>query len=367
MKRTMLLMCLAAVVAAPLAGAARPKAPQEQMAVSINRPAATITLAAALADLESRIGLKIRVDWPSLLEAGVKDDAKLALAATEATGIQLLDSTLAQAAPKGRPLAWYFADDMIMVTTQRRVLHGMGMPERVVAAPADAGRAAPAANPPAVATKTVKFEKTPLADVIEFVRKSSKVNIHVQYEALKAVGVTAETPVTVEAANVSMARLLDMVMEELSESKTKLDSVYWVVNGGVVSISTGTAFNNSRSTTVRMYDVQDLLHVLPDFKGPTVPISSLTSSSVGGSGSSGSSGSGASIFNTPSAGGNAEQSAGKTRAVLEEKLLKLVKDSIGEDMWAPNGAGDVQIWNGKLVISQTPLGFKLIEQASGIR
>jgi hypothetical protein len=40
-----------------------------------------------------------------------------------------------------------------------------------------------------------------------------------------------------------------------------------------------------------------------------------------------------------------------------------LKDSIGEDMWKPDGKGSISILNGKLVISQTLLGFKLMETA----
>lgn len=368
MKRVMLLMCLAAALAGPLAGAARPKTAQELLSASINRPAATVTLTAALADLEQRAGLKIRVDWPSLLEAGVKDDAKLTFTAADATLIQLLDSTLAQAAPKGKPLAWYLADDAIMITTQQRVLAQKGMPAPLAVAPtrSGGGDAPPLVSHAQAPPKKVTFDKKPLAEVIDYIRRGADVNFHVQYGALKAVGITEDTPISLELSDVSMARLLDLVMDLLSQNKNKFDSVYWVVNEGVVSISTGTAFNNSSS--VRIYDVSDMLHAMPNFQGPKISLDAMSPTGVGaGSGSGGgSSVGGGTIFNNAATVAPGDQAPGKTRAAMEEKLIKMVKNAIGEDMWLPNGQGDVQIWNGKMVISQTPLGFKLLEKTAGV-
>ena len=40
-----------------------------------------------------------------------------------------------------------------------------------------------------------------------------------------------------------------------------------------------------------------------------------------------------------------------------------IKDSIGQDMWAPDGKGTISLFGSKLVISQTLLGYKLMETA----
>ncbi len=361
MKRVLLLMCLAALVVGPLSGAAKPKTPEELMNASINRPASTATLTQALADLESRAGVKIRVDWPSLLEAGVKEDAKLALSGGEATLMQWLDSTLASAAPKGQPLAWYLADDVIMVTTQQRVLARKGVPLPLGARPVDAKTdpkpAANAKGPIPSLPKTVKFDKTPLADVVEYFRTLSGVNFHINYAALKDVNITAETPVTLEVSNVSLAKVMDLVMDNLSQNKSKFDSVYWIVNDGVVSISTGNALNTTLST--RVYDVQDMLHAMPDPKAPKIDLNSMTTGKDNNSSSTGT--------NTTSIFGeqkNTEAGTANSRAALQDTIVAMVKESIGDDMWSPDGKGAIRIWNGKLVISQTPLGFKLLERSA---
>ena len=49
---------------------------------------------------------------------------------------------------------------------------------------------------------------------------------------------------------------------------------------------------------------------------------------------------------------------------MQDNLLGIIKDSIGADMWAPDGKGSVQFLGTKLVISQTMLGFKLLERHS---
>ena len=46
-----------------------------------------------------------------------------------------------------------------------------------------------------------------------------------------------------------------------------------------------------------------------------------------------------------------------------EKVVNTIKNMIGQDMWEPEGKGSIRVLNNKLVISQTLLGFKMLEQA----
>lgn len=48
---------------------------------------------------------------------------------------------------------------------------------------------------------------------------------------------------------------------------------------------------------------------------------------------------------------------------LREGVIGIIRDSIGQDMWEPSGRGSVKIIGNRLVISQTLLGYKLLDQS----
>src|SRR3954447_25108674 len=53
-------------------------------------------------------------------------------------------------------------------------------------------------------------------DAIEFLRDVSGTNVHVNWPALEAVGVSKETPVNVRLRNVSLRKVLTLVLNESS-------------------------------------------------------------------------------------------------------------------------------------------------------
>ena len=103
-----------------------------------------------------------------------------------------------------------------------------------------------------------------------------------------------------------------------------------------------------------MYDVADLLTIVPHFKGPRISLEQ-----TGGAGESG-----GDIFED--AGGDSRE-GGETRAEMRrtarQNLIGIIQEAIGEEMWQPQGTGSIRLLGGKLLISQTQLGFKLLEMA----
>ena len=48
---------------------------------------------------------------------------------------------------------------------------------------------------------------------------------------------------------------------------------------------------------------------------------------------------------------------------VKEGLIAIIKASIGEDMWQDQGKGSIRIFGNRLIISQTTLGFKLLDKS----
>jgi hypothetical protein len=98
-------------------------------------------------------------------------------------------------------------------------------------------------------------------------------------------------------------------------------------------------------------------------------MSKSTPSSSGGAGGGGGSGggSGGGLFGQQSSNSNsasaAEVDLPTARQKLRDNLVQSVKDSIGDDMWKPDGKGSITLLGSKMIISQTLLGFKLMENA----
>lgn len=305
-------------------------------------------------------GLAILADWGTLKTVGITKATPVTLKARKIRFGKLLDLTLNSIAPNGHPLSWYLAGREVKVSTQMRIL----LRNRIALLPLRKASLSPRRPRPAKSQprlgggiSEVEFSQSPLKDVVAFLRDFSGVNFHVNWRALETTGITRQTPVTVKAKNISIARVLDLVTDQLSAGRDRYSSIYWLISGGVVKISTGEALD--RTTSIKVYEVGDLLKVIPNFKGPKISVQNGNNNSNTGNNSS--------IWGDDDDDDD-DDSGNDTkaqRADLQDTLIEIVKLSIGPDMWAPTGKGSIKILRDKMIISQTPLGFKLLERSMG--
>ncbi len=317
-------------------------------------------------------GLTVQADWGALKDVGITKDTPVTLKARRLTFEKLLDLTLNSIAPPRHPLAWFLTGRKVLVSTQMRVLlrgRPVLRPARVTRSVGRVRRtrARTGFRPP----KEINFEQISLKDALDFLRDVAGVNFHVNWRSLETAGISRDTPITVKAKGISIGRALDLVLDQLNAGRDRFSSIYWVIDGGVVRIATGEALN--RTTKVRVIDISDLLMVVPNFKGPEINLGGFgnNASNNGSSFSSGSTG-GTSIFDTGNTSGTDtssgtsdtdEDNISEQRQKKRDTIVRIIMDAIGEDMWQPTGKGSIHILNNKLVISQTPLGFKLLEEA----
>jgi len=366
MKRfvSLLLTCLAALSCPALAAeqplkttksqpATAPAAPDidKAMAAALRHVVLAGTLKDALDQFSRLVGVPVFTDWGSLEAAGVKRTATVSLRVDKVRADQVLESMLVRVAKKGKPLAWYVDRGLVIVTTQQHVL---ARKRRAQAGQAYRGRTtrrAPRGEP-----RGFQFENTPLVDVLEAFREATGANFHVNWRSLEAVGIDRNTPVTLKLKGAPIRRALDLVTEQLSEGRNKYESVYWIVDGGVLSIATGNSFNNK--TRITVHDVADLLAVVPNFKGPRMKLT-LAGKDEEGEGDT--------LFDSDEDTESTETGGAQTREVIQQTLTEIIKDSIGNDMWAPQGKGSIRFIGNQMVISQTLLGYTLMQKAGAIR
>ncbi len=308
-------------------------------------------------------GLTINADWKALEAAGVTKETLVTLKTRPMRFSKLLDFTLSSIARKNRPLAWRLSGKEVIISTQMQVL----LRGQVTRLPLGLARDVPVARSSGGA-REINFKETPLNLVIDFFRDLAGVNFHVNWRALESAGITKETPVTLKVKDVSVGRALDLVLDQLNVGHDRYNSLYWVIDEGVVQIATGESLD--RTTRVRVYDISDLLMVVPNFTGPRIDLGNASTN--GGSGNTGNRSGGGGFFSQSSdtntgtsSGTGEEEDMGAQRQRIRDTLIEIIKLSIGADMWADSGTGkgSIRILHNQLIISQTPLGFKLLEQA----
>ncbi len=315
-------------------------------------------------------GLNVEADWDALENVGITKETPVSLQTRPMRFSKLLDLTLSAIAPKSYPLGWYLAGRDVTVSTQMRVLL------RNQASLISFGGRSPESLPErrssssGTGVREYNFKETPLNMVIEFFRDLSGVNFHVNWRALEATGISKDTPVTLNVKDVSIARALDLVLDQLNVGRDRYSSLYWIIDEGVVQIAPGEAFN--RTTQVRIYDIGDILMVVPNFVGPRIDLTNIGTNTGSNTSSNGAYGTGGGLFSNTGTYNNGtgsgsdtgeEENIAEQRQRIRDTLIEIIKLSIGDDMWAPTGKGSVRILRNQLIVSQTPLGFKLMEHA----
>jgi hypothetical protein len=178
-------------------------------------------------------------------------------------------------------------------------------------------------------------------DALEFLRDISGANLHVNWNALEAAGVSKETPVNIRLRNVSMRKVLTLL---LNESSAGVPLTFYV-DDGVIEVTTREIADKQLIT--RLYPIEDLILDVPDFFGPDLTLDT----GGGGGGRGGGGGGGGNIFG----GGNANNDRDNQRSSREERaqaLIDMIISIIDPDVWQQNGGtAAIRFFNGSLIVT----------------
>src|SRR5882762_10192954 len=130
----------------------------------------------------------------------------------------------------------------------------------------------------------VNFTNVTLKDAIEFLRDVSGSNMHVNWKAIEAAGITPDTQINIKLRQVSLRKVLGLLLSEASGGV----GLTFYIEEGVIEITTSELADNQMYTVV--YPVQDLLVEPPDFVQP--PDFMLQGQGGGGGGGGGGRGGG---------------------------------------------------------------------------
>ena len=335
--------------------------PEQVLQKTVDRHAVKTSLAVALADFAVRTGIKVQVDWKALEAAGIERSAPVAVEVEKATWRQVMDVIVSRAGAAGAGLAWRVEGDEVLVSTQKQILAMAAQTTGTVAAAKETAKGK--ANSGAGVLPSVDFTDMPLKDVLKFFETVLNANFHVNWKALEQGGISPDAPITLNLKHISVARAMDLVLDDINAAREKLDRVYWILDRGVVLVSTGTDFNRTMST--RVIDAGISMMVVPDFEAPRISLQTASKTNVGNGSGGGGQGGGVGLFgdaaqNTQTKQG---QSYEEQKKKQQEAVVEIIKSTIGKEMWEPDGKGSIKVVGNKLVITQSLLGFKLMEQA----
>ncbi len=182
----------------------------------------------------------------------------------------------------------------------------------------------------------INFTNVTLKEAVEFLRDVSDSNVHVNWKAIEAAGVTQDTQINIKLRQVTLGKVLRLLLTEASGGA----GLTFYIEEGVIEITTSELADNQMYTVV--YPVQDLLVEAPVFVAP--PDFMLRGNNNGG--------------NAGNAGGigfgnaNQQQAQPKDKDAKARELVDLIVETVSPQVWAPNGGkATIKFFNGNLIVT----------------
>ena len=193
--------------------------------------------------------------------------------------------------------------------------------------------------------ESIDWDEITFEEVLEWLRDEGeeKVNVIPRWTALNLEDVDADKLVTLKLGSTTVAEILTETLDQLSET----GEVTFRGQDNTLRISTKTDLN--RKLELRVYDVTDILFLLPDFaeSAPQIDLSQQTGGGRGGGG-----GSSQPVFRN--AGGQSQEELSQRGEQDPQKMLDdlatLIQETIAPDTWADFGPGVIKGFNKRALV-----------------
>ena len=185
----------------------------------------------------------------------------------------------------------------------------------------------------------LKLTGLTLDEAIESLRDITGLNINVHWRALELLNITRETPVTLRLRNVSAGNVLRALLNEVGQGQ-----LTFYAEDNVVEITTRDVADQEMFT--RVYPVEDLVMIVPDFVGPSFNLQQQAQVSGGGGGGGGG---GQSLLSNANQVQNDQLPSKHERG---QALAKLITDTVEPEIWRDNGGvASIRYFNGHLIVT----------------
>ena len=191
------------------------------------------------------------------------------------------------------------------------------------------------------------MHNVPIRDAVQYLRNMTGANIFVNWSALNAAGISNITPITLHLRNVTMRKIVSVMLQQASPSAALVD----YVSQNVLTITTRQEANLHLTTHV--YPVGDLVMTIPNFTAPAFNLQNQGSTTgvqvQGGQGGQGGGGGTGNIFS-----GNTTGNAATTETTTQrgKQLVALIESTVQPNIWVTNGGpASIVYFNRQLVVS----------------
>ncbi|MFI4882590.1 MAG: hypothetical protein ACIAQU_08400 [Phycisphaerales bacterium JB064] len=193
----------------------------------------------------------------------------------------------------------------------------------------------------------MNLQDNPLESALAYIAQQAQVDIDVEWETLERLGIDRNTPVSLRlASSVNAVTALDRLLAKASPDD--FNTADWAILDGLLTVSSAESLLDK--TAVGIYDINDLLHEIPDYPDvPELDLQQALQSSQGGGG-------GQSPF----------QDAGDSEieeTPLEDRIneiVEIVENNIEEDRGFLEGRWTITPYRGLLIIQATPRAHRQI-------
>lgn len=211
----------------------------------------------------------------------------------------------------------------------------------------------------------VAYQPEDLVKIIDQLRVQHGLNVQVAWGVLDQAGVRKDRRIEMRLSDVPLSAVLDNLIREIDSDGVA--DLGWGVERGIVVITSKSALG--RSTTLRVYDVRDLLESGYAFRRflntPVLGLRTTGREQIGGEpirekaggGGMGGGGGGGGIFGSPG-----DDPAQLSRMERIDQIVSLIQENVVPESWRDNGGdtGSISERDGVLLIEQTPQSHRRI-------
>jgi hypothetical protein len=188
--------------------------------------------------------------------------------------------------------------------------------------------------------RELNVDSVSLGRTIDYLRDSSGANIVVNWKVLESVGVARETPISLTVHNLTLRKMLQLVLDQASPNA----QLVYSIDSNVIQVTTQDEAD--RQMITKVYVVDDLV-MAPRTRTPPSLQLGVSSSGVGGSGGT----SGQGVFGGNSNSNQSEQEL-KTAQQRGDELADLIRQVIRPTIWRENGGNaSIRFFSGKLIVT----------------
>jgi len=228
---------------------------------------------------------------------------------------------------------------------------GLGQPSAPSAARGDGTPVVRASDPRAATMQrmqrpiTVELDETRLEDAIKFLKDFTGADLEPLWLDDKSTeGLDKDMLITLSVKEVRAIDFLERILEKTGDGFN--ESTWQITRSGALEFGPKARLNKHKE--LKVYDIQDLLFVIPDYaEVPELDLESVLQQGQGGGGGGG--GQGGSIFEDEEDAGQ----PGPSEQERADEILDLIITFVEPDQWQDNGGdgGTIRFYNGTFLIN----------------